>query len=207
MGESGDAVKERPILFSGSMVREILADRKTQTRRPVKPQPTSATVTWGCVGGKGFGFLFGDAFVRCPYGAPGDQLWVRETFAHDGSANHSPSACWFRADPCTRDAPGVPCEHGPERWTPGIHMPRWACRLVLEVESVRIERLHAITEEDARAEGMEIFRAMPPADASCRETLLRRWDGMYGGGEFAAAKNPWVWVVTFRRVDAARSAA
>jgi hypothetical protein len=86
-------------------------------------------------------------------------------------------------------------------------MPRWASRLLLEVESVRVERLDAITEEDARAEEMETFRAMPPSDASCRETFVRRWGGMYGGGEFAAAENPWVWVVTFRRVDAARSAA
>lgn len=212
-------MRERPILFSGPMVLEILAGRKTQTRRPVKPPPGPASLSpfhhsiEVATGRQVWGFRDGTGQATeddriCPYGAPGDRLWVRETWQQVsptpmrdwpgiGDRTHGPSrwnpscAIIWRAD---GEMPGR------ERWRPGIHMPRWASRLTLEVEAVRVERVQAISEEDARAEGMETFRAMPPAYATCRETLLRRWDGMYGGDEFAAGRNPWVWVVTFRRV-------
>lgn len=197
-------MRERPILFSGPMVLEILAGRKTQTRRPVKPPPGPASLSpfhhsiEVATGRQVWGFRDGTGQATeddriCPYGAPGDRLWVRETHVR-GTMNGGERA-WVRYR--ATDEADVPAG---TRWTPGIHMPRWASRLTLEVEAVRVERVQAISEEDARAEGMETFRAMPPAYATCRETLLRRWDGMYGGDEFAAGRNPWVWVVTFRRV-------
>jgi hypothetical protein len=222
-------VRERPILFSGPMVRELLAGRKTQTRRPVKPQPppylhgremreTSPPGLWGAFA------VVGDVAVcreedtlRCPYGTKGDGLWVRETWQQ---VPPTPQA--LRGWPGIGDRPRGPSRWNPaaviiwradgempakDRWRPGIHMPRWASRLLLEVTAVRIERLDAITEDDARAEGMEGVREPEDEDASARDVFLRRWDLMYGGTEFSTHFRTWVWVVSFRRVEAARSAA
>jgi hypothetical protein len=199
--------KERPILMSGPLVREILAGRKTVTRRPVKGAPVCDHVGWGCIGGQGFGFIFGDAVIRCPYGAQGDRLWVRETFEeiedrtqrHAAGPEHFRAALRYRADEARR-AIDVHMEHWrckhemPPRWTPGIHMPRWACRLVLDVLGVRVERLHEITDEDARHEGVED-----------RAGFEAKWKEIYGAESWGA--NPWVWRIEFRRVVAERSAA
>jgi hypothetical protein len=139
-------MKERPILFSGAMVRALLDGRKTQTRRVIKSAGVADAQSLGAKA------------ACCPY-AEGQKLWVRETFAYVGPGsgselpdhveersrpeNHLPANCWYRA---TR-------EDEPIRWTPAIHMPRWASRITLEVTGVRIERLHAITEADAIDEG------------------------------------------------------
>ena len=162
--------RERPILFRGELVRAILEGRKTQTRRPVKlPSPDGAVYV--DPGGTIFGpgpyvknykvVPGGDGQMHprilCPYGYPGDRLWVKETHAivprtaywHDPTIPHVERgdewavyrAAWERC--------------APSRWRASIHMPRWASRLSLEIVSVRVERLHAITEEDARAEGVE----------------------------------------------------
>lgn len=170
---------ERPILFSGAMVRAILEGRKSQTRRVVKGRGSRGLPEFH--GGRGeendpsaWGWFFdgpdhhgyevlarglderhdhGLVSMPCPYGEPGDRLWVRETWAHDGSkAPPLYRASWQ----CKRDYPGVPCEHGPDRWRPPIHMPRWASRITLEVTGVRVERLCNISEEDAVAEGVEV---------------------------------------------------
>lgn len=152
---------ERPILFSAPMVRALIAGRKTQTRRVVKPQPRD-------VGGLiDYRVRFGpheyiyqwprgqtpsEAFVheRCPYGVAGDRLWVRETWCvnprrHFGVDPSGPDHCLYRAD--DNSTPWV--------WTPSIHMPRWASRINLEISGVRVERLQEISEADARAEGIE----------------------------------------------------
>lgn len=237
---------ERPILFSGPMVRAILAGKKTQTRRPLKPQPPSVDAVqrlagdgyhlfqpvredlayWGVAGPVwAVREEAGVASWRCPYGAPGDRLWVRETWqqmptgpCRAGEATGRPN--W----PGVGERPHVPSRWNPEcsivyradgeipdRWRPGIHMPRWASRLSLEVTGVRVERLDAITEEDARAEGMAFdgrwwlggthhIKGTPRCLATAREALLDRWDGMYGGGDYERDANPWVWVVEFRRL-------
>jgi len=120
-------MKERPILFSGPMVRAILDGRKTQTRRPVKPQPFVATPSMFDVS-------------KCPIGQPGDRLWVRETWTKNTNG-----VVWYRAD-------RHPIAGG--LWRPSIHMPRWASRITLEITRVWVERVQDIMEDGAIREGM-----------------------------------------------------
>ncbi len=208
------AVVERPILFSGPMVLALRAGRKTQTRRVVKGVTGYEGVVTGTVAqergnlGKHC-FINGDEseYRRCPYGIPGGRLWVRETFAFNVL---KASGYKYRAnvDPATDGW----------KWTPAIHMPRAACRLLLDVSSVRVERLQDISEADAKAEGA-VFRdfgknkwgnrldgwSMEPENAPTHEHCL-------GSARFAFANlinkingattwdaNPWVWVIEFKR--------
>lgn len=273
---------ERPILFSAPMVRALAAGRKTQTRRVVKPAPPSYDAV-KMLSGDGF-TIFNDrsslsgAHFRvggpvwavrqlvgemantgwvCPYGAPGDRLWVRETWRVGAWRDDGRVALDYAASPdlvrtpwlrppvdvfrrlhvqgladCRRALTrGVlPLEehadgrfswpHGgsPCRWRPSIHMPRWASRLTLEVTAVRVERLQAISEEDARAEGARRFDDLPSThpygqDArwscvepksteeclgSARMAFGNLWNSINGADSWAS--NPWVWVVTFKRV-------
>lgn len=121
-------MKERPILFSGPMVRAILEGRKTQTRRVAKIH--------------GYGLDDRPVFGRSPFGEPGDRLWVRETFC--GSCVRDPAYIYRATDE-------NPSHLFQPRWRPSIHMPRWASRLTLEVTAVRRERLRDITDDAARA--------------------------------------------------------
>jgi hypothetical protein len=191
-------VNEHPILFSGPMVRAILAGTKTQTRRLVKPAPHAMCSHVEPFRGEGGGWIAGDnsgRIFQCPFGIPGDRLWVRETWAWSGDTDvhrkdrQKRGDVWWRADE-KHNAPNV-------RWRPSIHMPRWASRLTLEVESVRVERLQDITEEDARAEGVEL----PPNDASAkyRPMFQLLWDSI-NSARATWASNPWVFVVGFRRL-------
>ena len=158
----------RPILFSAPMVRALMAGTKTQTRRVVKPQfdpeaeveQASVTSPDGFQIGGDSGLWFDTVIgpqdaVKCPYGVPGDQLYVRETFSglHDYDEDKMPPSGWFPTDPIWYWADGNP---GDGDWTkpkPGIHQPRWASRLTLTINDVRCERLQEISEADARAEG------------------------------------------------------
>lgn len=174
-------MSEHPIVFSRPMLCAILAGRKTQTRRIVRTH-----------GG-----------LPCPYGVPGDTLWVRE--AHriwwDG---HSVGGVVveYRADGVQRPVAGYRAHHGTVRvdggvladetqsnthWRPPIYMPHAACRLVLVLESLRVERLQAISEEDAIAEGHEN-----------RAAFAVGWD-VLNGKRAPWSDNPWVWVLGFRR--------
>lgn len=166
-------MKERPILFQGAMVRAILADLKLQTRRLVKASAPSEATSAGVFFAPGKAYdaewnwlsgdprdcdswcSIGDAF-RCPYGQPGDRLWVREAFIHEPA-----DYCWEASVsiPC-RPASTVyradfPDSKPGEGWKPSIHMPRALCRLVLEIADVRVERLQDISEADADAEGCD----------------------------------------------------
>jgi hypothetical protein len=236
-------MKERPILFSGAMVRALLDGSKTQTRRAVKLQVqhddswvggwkivnkrvTQALLTFNQLGGKPLG---SDAAI-CPYGQPGDRLWVRETFGYvspdEFERPHAECNIEYRADlplGCT-DRPGSwpvdECAGDPERpaWRPSIHMPRAASRILLEIVSVRVERLHDISETDAIAEGGRFVDfgkndfgqqhpgwrcdRLPsgPDDAfdSAKWAYANLWESINGAGSWDA--NPWVWVVEFKRV-------
>jgi hypothetical protein len=145
--------EEHPILFRGEMVRAILEARKTQTRRVVKDIECGADghPYWP-------GTKKGGAFLhpsQCPYGKPGDRLWVRETWKVMDPAE---ADVMFAADEMQRRCLDSPDhwwrgKRPDARWRPSIHMPRWACRLVLEVTDVRVERLQDVSEEDAKAEG------------------------------------------------------
>lgn len=219
-------VKERGIIMAGDSVRAILDGRKTQTRRVVKPQPTSPAVlddvSARCEEATGYpledrrpycmwvgerdGKTWIDQGVRCPYGATGDRLWVREAFfdhgnygidALDSIPTPRDERIEYRAEPW--DRLGDPKEAGP--WTSPIHMPRWASRLTLEITDVRVERLLSITNEDAIAEGcvggpeLEGYSEQNPADPY--EEYAIRWDAI-NGKRAPWDSNPWVWVLTFK---------
>ena len=232
---------ERPVLFSAPMVKALIAETKTQTRRLINPQPFEDGELIGHAKLCGlFGaHVFGPCLVKIagsPYGAVGDRLWVRETwycdnfterdFARARVGHISPrtdeqiiaewrESMYYRAD--TESGVGKVCELIPEcqcegqsPWKPGIHMPRWASRIELEVTKVRAERLQAITEQDAKAEGVEpmvtVRKVYPSKHAaeiettSYRDGFRRLWDEI--NGERAAwALNPWVWVVDFKLAE------
>ena len=214
------STKERPILFKDEMVRAILDGQKTQTRRIAKEFD---------------GLQDMDKLLArfpnqegCPYGKPGELLWVRETWA---SAQHGIVA--YRADgECgswMHDGGGglIWQRHGgilgsgtpnrPEewrgqmfglskfggKWRPSIFMPRWASRILLEITAVRVERLNAISESDAMAEGVtEDFRPSLDSMGLCsnyRVAYRNLWELINGPGLWDA--NPWVWVVEFKRVQ------
>jgi hypothetical protein len=206
VADSGLSVKERPIIFSGPLIPHILDGSKTQTRRPVRrmteqhhmwqepdgafcwelPEPVHAT-SWPT------------GSVACPYGEPGDRLWVREAFCPDWT-DHT----IYRADGGSAMAAGYASE---PKWRPSIHMPRAVSRIILEVTQVRIERVQSITEDDARAEGVEPgpgHRLYPGTGAarsmSYTSGFVIAWDGIYGKREQGWGVNPWVWVVVFRNI-------
>jgi hypothetical protein len=211
------------------MVRAILDGRKTQTRRAVKPQP-QCSATLGFLiqqpAGKGscahFHHVDGSGIhskeltVRCPYGQPGDQLWVREVwtplFEEDTGFCGVAYAAGGMAEEDKRAGEYL---DGTDHWRPSIHMPRWASRITLEVVSVRVERLNEISESDAIAEGVffvpgegmiqghylggiyprkGVRRTFPVPTQAYRSL----WESINGPGSWA--ENPWVWVVEFRRV-------
>lgn len=192
---------ERPMLFSAPMVRAILSGAKTQTRRVVKPRKCP---DFGCelapceiAGEKGE-----DLHRLCPYGQPGDRLWVREAWLDMARPGYKPVYA-YRAELNSGEGfdvpPGV-------RWRPSIHMPRAASRITLEITGVRVERLQAISEADAIAEGVPNQTRLighsaktgcawgPPEPIAEYCTL---WESINGPDSWAA--NPWVWVVEFKR--------
>lgn len=215
-------VKERPILFSAPMVRAILDGRKTQTRRIIKPQPegiVDGNPYWHVGGFRTSGLSLNP--LECPYGKPGDRLWVRESFKTD---IRDPLNCViYTATPeygKYRDTGelvrssfpdgSLPTREESERamlpkfWKgkPSIHMPRWASRITLDITDVRVERLQDISEEDAIAEGCErrecctgSGRPIYPAVFAFREL----WESIHERGLWDA--NPWVWVVEFERIE------
>jgi hypothetical protein len=226
--------KTRPILFSAPMVRAILEGRKTQTRRVVKPQPVIVCGDGdhafypeieGC-------FAHRDTpngpniYTFCPYGKPGDLLWVRESgwqsegrfFAYDATQGIAR---------CSDDDNGHYIQVSPEEagswdtsdwkycgWkrTPSIHMPRWASRITLRITDIRVERVQSISERDASREGLET-RVRDGYTEWCdgrpegwfnypQIAFCGLWDSINGGKPGASwAENPWCWRVSFERVE------
>ncbi|MBK1686235.1 hypothetical protein [Rubrivivax gelatinosus] len=207
---------DRPILFSGPMVRALLAGTKTQTRRVVKPQPVEhpafaggAFIEHKRLGQVGVEALVADVMT---YGAPGDRMWVRETFRRVDGQTLPWIETDYRATYQHGDRLG---DHfgGKPRWTPAIHMPRHASRITLEITGVRVERLKAISEADAIAEGLMPLGSgadrtwTVDGDAAseheaARDTYAWLWEQINGAGSWDA--NPWVWATTFKRVETAR---
>jgi hypothetical protein len=186
-------MKERPILMCGEMVCATLADLKTQTRRIVKPRIVPIVDECFRVNGKWCNHTFDyDLVELSPYGKPADRLWVRETYIRGG--NGKPLHC---AD-ADKNILGLAWENG-FRKTPSIFMRRWESRLTLEVTAVRVERLNDISEEDAKGEG-----TTPSIIGGELEAMRYRagyqtlWESINGAGSWAL--NPWVWVITFKRV-------
>lgn len=211
---------ERPILLSGPMVRAILSGTKTQTRRVVKQQPAFEQVyewrgrtlydgesrRW-FYRGHDLGEvccntpLFSKALAPfSPLGAPGDTLWVRETWRADDVDD---ARTLYAAD---MPADALAAGRGVVRWRPSIHMPRGRSRLSLRVTSVRVERLHAITEDDARAEGITSLSVQTGPHTLVGRPVATEfgalWRSINGPASWDA--NPWVWVVGFERAEVSR---
>ena len=198
-------MKERPILFSGPMVRALLDGSKTQTRRAIKTMPEnhSAITSFCHVDGQSWR-LFGDRGtwmeVRCPYGQPGDRLWVREAWAETRPFGIP----WPATMTVYREGDNRTDYGGP--WKPSIHMKRSASRITLEITEVHVERLQDISEADALAEGIVRQRdgGYGLADTTHyhftdpRQSYFSLWEAINGAGSVEA--NPWVWAVTFRRL-------
>ncbi|TCK39684.1 hypothetical protein B0G84_5024 [Paraburkholderia sp. BL8N3] len=211
-------MKERPILFSGPMVRALLDGSKTQTRRVLKNQPPEdvspitvahyepTVINWRGEEEPGsviFGAYSADGEwgSKCPYGEPGDRLWVRETFAHMYRGNAAPEM--RRDDDVVYCADGfTPDEYVYGSWKPSIHMPRWASRITLEVTRVRVERLQDISDADAEAEGIDFLRRVPDADETLapRQLFMCLWDSINESRGLGWNANPWVWVVEFKKL-------
>jgi hypothetical protein len=216
----GERKTEHPILFSAPMVRAILDGHKTMTRRMVKYSPMLGDPDQWCgrIGEPEFRRIVGDYRRFCHYCQPGDRLWVRETWAVHSLQMEGQGTGYmlqWRADGATREAAwdgGRVSQSGEtgddvldccrrqrdKGWRPSIHMPRWASRLTLAVTEILVERLQAISEEDAREEG-----ATPCEHPMMHESTYRRyfaglWDQINGKRPGCSwADDPWVWVVSF----------
>ena len=214
--------REIPILMSGPLVRATLEGRKTQTRRPIKQEAQPD-----------LGFEWSECLCReidpndtpcvtCSVRFPGipeagDRMWVRETWQHFQNVGQRaadfpeyqrfPANCFYRADesnPRTKPLSG--------KWRPSLLMPRWACRLVLPLVSVRVERVQDITEEDAKAEGVEpvLMRGIGSYPEWMRPTMREGhqkafellWKQIYGDASWDA--NPWVWVAEWKEIEVSR---
>jgi hypothetical protein len=190
-------MKERGILFRAEMVRAILDGRKTQTRRVISEAYYSGRKDGVLLKPEILmepprGLGVGSACTR--YGVPGDRLWVRETWRSHLCFNEE--RVYYRADgevnSCDR------CGETLRKWTPAIHMPRRASRVTLQIENIRVERVSEISVQDAIAEGIDLAGR----DTGDVITAYRKlWDTMRAGTEFAWDKNPWVWIIEFRRVS------
>lgn len=216
-------MKEKPILFSAPMVRAILAGAKTMTRRVIDGRLFNGLTDFvfdGWAGEHVGGIAMFHSTDRewtpqfkCPYGQPGDRLWVRETWAPFDEfviPEKDTSGLGFAADEKWQ---GLSPDTHSYNWRPSIHMPRWASRITLEVTDVRVERVQDITEEDAAAEGFEAVRVGgrnkngvldPPMSfypATSREQFQKLWDTLNAKRGFGWDVNPWVWVVSFKRVQ------
>ncbi|EBV2147828.1 hypothetical protein DN191_18350 [Salmonella enterica subsp. enterica serovar Mikawasima] len=206
-------MKERGMIFNGEMVRAILEGRKSQTRRVLGTYQDAVKFCpeWD-VNGKQIFIVLGEkdhtgmnpviTAIPCPFGQPGDRIWVRETFRVHSRATDVATLV-YRASvrnswtEQTHRVPVAVCNKPatPEKWTPSIHMPRWASRITLEITDVRVERLNSITESDAEAEGV--------TDTGFGDLLVDGfrylWKSIYGDDSWQA--NPWVWVIEFKRVE------
>lgn len=214
-------VKKKPILFQAEMVRAILGGRKKQTRRLIKPEHLKSSMSplevLDMLGPQ----LIAQASVYCPYGQPGDRLWVKE--------EHYQQGAWFKNGLTKRgwqkwrfegegnaphriafDRPEVLAIKPAYGWYKrnSLFMPRWASRITLEVTKVRVERLQDISEADAQAEGCEMEEQFPKEQPhssgigmvgwdSAIEWYSDLWESINGKGSWAL--NPWVWVVEFKR--------
>lgn len=192
--------RERPILFKGPLVRAILEGRKTQTRRIIKDRKRKdgAKLVPELLQQIGIGHA-------CPYGVPGDELWVRETFCAWSGGKTDGGEEWdlvegrlppenFHGLDISYKADG---KNSPDRWRSPIFMPRWASRISLRITDVRVQRLQEISEEDAIAEGAQC--AGFPAATTNVGAFAGGWNKISGPGSWES--NPWVWAITFEKLS------
>lgn len=207
-------MRERPILFSGAMVRAILSGQKTVTRRACKPQPSAHAHTTSADGNPMSAWWeTGKDINHCPYGQPGERLWVRESLRLDPEYGHYYAAGGRHGETvylCSlfddEDKQTGPSYDGllPERSVPSIHLHRRYSRILLEITAVRVERLQDITEQQALAEGVASCAQDLDPDGngySPGELFSILWSSINGTDSWNA--NPWVWVVEFKRMEVA----
>lgn len=220
-------MKERPILFAGDMVKAIRKGMKTMTRRLRGLNKFNACPDDWVVASISVGewqvwskTTLTDYHIRCPYGQPGDRLWVKENIICQ------PEDIFYQADRCSIDEHLLDNDffadynfHGKEGGTiPSIFMPRFASRIALEITNSGLERLKDISEEDVKAEGLKTFEsnlgnthfnprrlyiAFPDKEGgfvSYKEAFENLWDSI-NGKKYPWASNPWVWVIEFRKVE------
>lgn len=189
-------MKERGMIFNGEMVRALLDDRKTQTRRPIKWKQTRFTEIGEREDGSKWPWSEDaehacDFWHPCPFGAVGDRIWVRETWnKYGGLLTYRADHDWIddmrKETVCTA------------KWVPSIHMPRWASRILLEITDVRVERLQEITLGDICKEiGCGLYDFRPATHGF--QVWEELWQSIYGAENWNA--NPWVWVIEFKRVE------
>ncbi|CAH6170695.1 hypothetical protein AI3055V1_3829 [Klebsiella pneumoniae] len=201
-------MKERGMIFNGEMVRAILDGRKTQTRRPVKFPVLDKNLGCELAGNELAGELSAGNYLNSAFGKPGDRIWVRETWADAGAS--APDLKLYRAN-YPEHVPSI-YENVPPakeiRWTPSIHMPRTASRILLEITDVRVERLNSIHDVDAMREGIQNLTTCSHADFGIPGVVNAQhpvrafqllWESIYGADSWRA--NPWVWVIEFKRVE------
>jgi len=199
------AMTERPILFGNEMVRAILDGRKTMTRRPLKPQPESVdTKTNKIIQYNGSAeFLLKQ--LKCPFGKPGDKLWVKETWCDVPVKPDSKMGAVYRADGDEFDLNIADGWEFMGKWKSSRYMPRKFSRITLEITSVRVDRLQDISEEDAWNEGVHNFidRKHPHINkygvGPALAAFSNLWDSIYAK-KYPWESNPWVFVIEFRRV-------
>lgn len=197
-------MKERPMLFNSEMVKAVLDGRKIQTRRLIKPQLRELP--------NGFVTPLPYHVPRskkehteyCPLGQVGDRLYIRETCCIAPKNFATPDdSCIPDKDGDLRIVSYKADGHSEEamrdynlKWTPSIHMPKWASRITLEITNIRVERIQDINEADAEGEGIQFLRDIPDADETltARELFWCLWDSIYKNWD----NNPWVWVVEFK---------
>jgi hypothetical protein len=195
-------VKEKPILFSGEMIRAILDGRKSQTRRVIRKQPDED----GLSRNAGYPFVWYDTSDKeyfCPYGQPGDRLWVRETWRTPKEYDHVKPSDIPRRVPIQYKADGVTnCfiySKKLGRWRPSIHMPRWTSRITLEVTDVRVERVQDISEMDCYGEGRPLTHKTDPVTRPGAARFRDLWNYINEKRPGCSwDDNPWVWAITFK---------
>jgi hypothetical protein len=203
---------ERPIIFNSEMVKAILEGRKTQTRRPIRPQPPHWRWDHNEFDERCINIASDDDkdgyYVICPFGKVGDRLWVRETWKKlpDGRIGYKAS-------------PDETCQYGNfiliSNWKPSIHMPRWASRITLKITSVKVQRVQEITAEDCEFEGISgttkssPVNRLPYEEYNCGNGLvygdpitayLNLWNSIYDK-TYPWESNPWVWAITLERTN------
>lgn len=214
-------MKERAIILSGPKVLSILEGQKTEERRPIPD------AWWICLDPEEEEDRERAVLQRSTFGALGERLWVRESWRswrwNDGVSAQDFPRRWGNEDPrkyVGYVAGGDIVREGLQmdgRIRSSVHLPRWAARIILEVAEVRIERLWDVTESGAKAEGFkpldlgnisseqtfcgEGFDGPRFGQAPRRAAMAIAWDGLYEDTSAAWVRNPWVWVVGFKRIS------
>jgi len=214
-------VNEKPIIFNSEMIRAILDGRKTQTRRVIKLKDGFCDPYWSednqeflCYSEDDDGDKWGGHKLNCPYGKPGDELWVRETWK---PIRQDPDDGEWTVEYKTGNKVNVgrmwPVEghykeidlserlaeeyedKGYMPWKPSIHMPRGASRIQLLVTDVRVERVQDISNKDAQAEGVD--DSLGKTIMTSKELFHELWDSINADRGYSWESNPWVWVIEF----------